>query len=226
MAGACTGAGGMAGAACTGAGGMPGAATGGAGYLGAGGGATLGVPLHDAALSDSANWFVATPPEALRHWDSKSEEDIDTKLPLDMGDGVDSVSKVRPMGDTPPPLAASDENSWAFGDAPDSFSISGLIGGSEGLPDVVLSEASEWWSSTFESNTAAAQEPPAAWAAIAVRPFEPIAATLPSIPAKRPHDAFSAASTAGDITLPLWVGVRCRQRKWRPPDSEGRPWAT
>jgi len=64
-----------------------------------------------------------------------------------MGDGVDSASKVRTPGERLLVLVVLQVKDFDI--ALVSFSISGLMGGSEGEPEAVLSEPSETWSSAF-----------------------------------------------------------------------------
>mmetsp|Transcript_7744 Transcript_7744/g.24111 ORF Transcript_7744/g.24111 Transcript_7744/m.24111 type:complete len:294 (+) Transcript_7744:488-1369(+) len=128
----------------TGGGGTLGATTVGAEYLGAGGSA-LGVPAQlncsVAPAADSSAGFSSTAPHG------RISESNEIRLPvpasmLDCGDGTESVSKVSPIGDMVPVLHES-KSSCGFSDPRDSLGNSGLMGGSEGLPDAVLSDASE-----------------------------------------------------------------------------------
>lgn len=117
-----------------GGGGRLGAATNGAEYLGAGGNTDVG-----AASSTELN----VEEMAVRPFEWQSREG---RLPeaLDSGDGIDteSLSKLRPIGDMILVLEITD-NSCGLSECRNSFGMSGLIGGSEGLPDAVLSDASE-----------------------------------------------------------------------------------
>lgn len=104
---------------------------------------TAGAAIPTAGAA-SGELCVKLPP-LLRPSDSREK-----RLPLDIGEGKESESKARPRGDKVLALdAVRREKSCGFSpSARDSFT-SGLGGGSEGLPDVVLSEASERWSSAF-----------------------------------------------------------------------------
>lgn len=67
-------------------------------------------------------------------------------LELDIGDGRDSVSIINPTGDVPvlllPRVLQMGDSSGSLDATNGSLGGSGLIGGSEGLPDDVLAEQS------------------------------------------------------------------------------------